>query len=147
MHPKEDSRYLSSHAMLGRIQYSKDEPEGVILYVKASMTGDEWPDIRQYADAHKDFVTRHLLGDTFDFPHETTADQFFDENQFEAYRHLGYKAIASIVTKMEQELGTALRNLSVADLLSMLGHDSTDENEIHAFRILVARLTGQYPNL
>ncbi len=135
MHPKEDSRYLSSHAMLGRIQYSKDEPEGVILYVKASMTGDEWPDIRQYADAHKDF------------PHETTADQFFDENQFEAYRHLGYKAIASIVTKMEDELGTSLRNLSVTDLLSMLGHDSTDENEIHAFRILVARLTGQYPNL
>jgi hypothetical protein len=135
MHPQKDSRYIASHAMLGRIQYGDDEPEGVILYVKASMTGDEWPDIRQYADAHEHF------------PHQTTADQFFDENQFEAYRHLGYKAIASIVTKMEQELGTALRNLSVADLLSMLGHDSADENEIHAFRILVARLTGQDPSL
>ena len=26
-----------------------------------------------------------------DFPHETTADQFFDESQFESYRHLGYE--------------------------------------------------------
>jgi hypothetical protein len=135
MHPQKDSRYIASHAMIGRIQYGHDEPEGVILYVKASMTGDEWPDIRQYADAHKEF------------PHETTADQFFDENQFESYRHLGYKAIATIVEKMELELGTSLRNLSVVDLLDILGHDSTDEDKIRAFRILVARLTGQYPEL
>ena len=25
------------------------------------------------------------------FPHQTTADQFFDEEQFEAYRELGYR--------------------------------------------------------
>ena len=25
-----------------------------------------------------------------DFPHETTADQWFDENQFECYRNLGF---------------------------------------------------------
>jgi hypothetical protein len=135
MHPQKDSRYIASHAMIGRIQYGYDEPEGVILYVKASMTGNEWPDIRQYADAHDHF------------PHETTADQFFDENQFESYRHLGYKAIATIVEKMEDELGSPLRDLSVKDLLAALGHDSADENKIRAFRILVARLTGQYPKL
>ncbi len=26
-----------------------------------------------------------------DFPDQTTADQFFDERQFEAYRELGYQ--------------------------------------------------------
>jgi hypothetical protein len=35
-------------------------------------------DIRQYAESHPAF------------PHEPTSDQFFDENQFEAYRHLGF---------------------------------------------------------
>ena len=35
-------------------------------------------DIRQYAESHPEF------------PHEPTSDQFFDENQFEAYRHLGF---------------------------------------------------------
>jgi hypothetical protein len=65
----------------GRIRYP-DFPDGrydgAIVYLKNSLIGDEWPDIRQYADAHADF------------PHETTADQFFDEDQFEAYRHLGF---------------------------------------------------------
>jgi hypothetical protein len=28
-----------------------------------------------------------------DFPHETTGDQFFSEEQFEAYRALGFHAV------------------------------------------------------
>jgi hypothetical protein len=37
-----------------------------------------------------------------DFPDQTTGDQFFDENQFDAYRELGYRAsipLASNLTK------------------------------------------------
>ena len=34
-----------------------------------------------------------------DFPHETTADQFFDEVQFEAYRALGYVIAERTLTK------------------------------------------------
>ena len=41
------------------------------------MTGDEDEVIREY----------RLRNPTF--PHESTADQFFDEGQFEAYRALG----------------------------------------------------------
>jgi hypothetical protein len=118
MHPAKDSRYIDAHAMIGRIQYSKSHsdaaPEGVIIYIKSSMTGNEWPDIRQYADAHKDF------------PHQTTADQFFDENQFEAYRHLGYKAIATMIEdlnkyiKSELEIETDFKNVPVADLVDRL---------------------------
>ncbi|MGH7535642.1 MAG: hypothetical protein ACREMG_08650, partial [Gemmatimonadales bacterium] len=33
------------------------------------------------------------------FPHETTADQFFSESQFESYRTLGSHAVAQILTE------------------------------------------------
>jgi hypothetical protein len=50
---------------------------GTILYLKPSLTGAEPPDVAHYASAHRSF------------PHESTADQFFDEKQFESYRRLG----------------------------------------------------------
>ena len=42
------------------------------------MTGDEPPDVQQYAATNPTF------------PFETTLDQFFDEPQFESYRALGF---------------------------------------------------------
>ena len=41
------------------------------------MTGDEPEDVLSYH-------TQHPV-----FPHDSTADQFFDETQFESYRRLG----------------------------------------------------------
>lgn len=49
----------------------------LMLYVKASVTGDEPEDIRHYHQSHPEF------------PHESTGDQFFDEAQWESYRKLG----------------------------------------------------------
>jgi hypothetical protein len=49
----------------------------MLVYIKASRTGDEPADVAEYAGRHPDF------------PHETTADQFFSESQFESYRRLG----------------------------------------------------------
>jgi hypothetical protein len=65
-----------AHAVLGRIKYSESE-SGVLVYVKASMTGDEHISVREYKARSPTF------------PHETTADQFFTESQYEAYRNLG----------------------------------------------------------
>jgi hypothetical protein len=48
-----------------------------LLYIKATRTGDETADIRNYAALHPDF------------PNETTLDQVFDEPQWESYRKLG----------------------------------------------------------
>jgi hypothetical protein len=48
-----------------------------LIYIKASLTGDEPPDVRHYASQNTSF------------PHQTTTDQFFDETQFESYRRLG----------------------------------------------------------
>jgi hypothetical protein len=63
---------------------------GRILYVKATLTGDEPSDVRHYAARHPDF------------PHETTADQFFDEAQFEAYRALGEHIGAEVVPELRR---------------------------------------------
>jgi len=62
----------------GKVYYN-DGSEGRILYIKASRINALPEDVKGYARAHADF------------PHESTADQFFDEAQFEAYRELGYR--------------------------------------------------------
>lgn len=50
---------------------------GVLLYIKASMTGNE-----------SEYLLRYRAENP-DFPHESTAKQLFSEQQFEAYRYLG----------------------------------------------------------
>ena len=65
------------YCALGEITYPGSTVPGWLLYIKPGYHGDEPADIRSYALAH----------DTF--PHETTANQWFSESQFEAYRGLG----------------------------------------------------------
>ena len=69
------------HCAVGKINYSAVDPciaDGTLLYIKPSLTGDEPIDIQQYAVKSSSF------------PHESTADQWFDESQFESYRMLGF---------------------------------------------------------
>jgi hypothetical protein len=68
--------YSNAHAAIARIRYASGN-HGWLVYVKATLTGDEPLDVREYHSCHHDF------------PHETTADQFFDEAQWESYRRLG----------------------------------------------------------
>jgi hypothetical protein len=58
---------------------------GKLLYIKAAINGNEPPDVTQYARTHPTF------------PHESTANQFFNEAQFESYRHLGHHALRTIL--------------------------------------------------
>ncbi|HVW87240.1 MAG TPA: hypothetical protein VHB50_21285, partial [Bryobacteraceae bacterium] len=69
-----------AHCTVGRITYSNGSL-GYLLYLKSSVTGDESVGIAQYRSVHPSF------------PHETTADQFFSEDQFESYRSLGYHVV------------------------------------------------------
>jgi hypothetical protein len=79
------------HFAVGKIYYPgiwdaaghpvQTEVEGILLYVKASVTGDE-------PDYVLDYNRRYSA-----FPHETTLDQFFSEDQMEAYRALGFHAL------------------------------------------------------
>jgi hypothetical protein len=67
------------HAAIGLIHYGADET-GVLIYIKSSLSGDENDYILDYKRRNKSF------------PHETTIDQFFSEDQFETYRALGFHA-------------------------------------------------------
>jgi Patatin-like phospholipase len=67
------------HCAIGEISYPGNR-KGVLIYIKASLTGDE-------NDYIFDYKRRYT-----DFPHETTLDQWFTEEQFEAYRALGFHA-------------------------------------------------------
>jgi hypothetical protein len=53
--------------------------DGRIIYIKPAVhfTDNEGAGVRSYANASETF------------PHESTADQFFTESQFESYRSLG----------------------------------------------------------
>jgi hypothetical protein len=73
-----------AHCAVGKINY-KDGPKGTLVYIKASLTGDEPKDVLQYA-----------VGED-SFPHERTADQWFSESQFESYRVLGYEAAEATI--------------------------------------------------
>jgi hypothetical protein len=74
---------------IGKIVYPHrdgDDPEappreGILIYLKSSYFAEDKlpPDVVAYAKLNKTF------------PHETTADQFFSESQFESYRKLGYQ--------------------------------------------------------
>ncbi len=73
-----------------------DKLDGYLVYIKASLTGREPVDVIQYAKTHKDF------------PHETTANQFFNEPQFESYRKLGSFILKTIEGQAENVVKEAM---------------------------------------
>jgi len=78
---KKRSKDSSCCAAIADVLYDFDDEQqmsqGRLLYVKAALCGGEPVDVREYHARHGEF------------PHETTADQFFDEAQWESYRKLG----------------------------------------------------------
>jgi len=77
-----------AHAAIGTIHYRRRDPsapaDGMLIYLKASILTDPPAgscraplDVRVYREQQPAF------------PHESTADQWFSEKQFEAYRALG----------------------------------------------------------
>jgi hypothetical protein len=81
--PRPDIALSERHFTVGRIRYPKtpehpDEEIGWLLVLKASLTGDEMARIENYQRENPAF------------PQQPTSDQFFDDDQFESYRELGY---------------------------------------------------------
>ena len=64
-----------------------------------STTGNETPDVQNYAEAHADF------------PHQTTADQFFSESQFESYRMLGAYTMDQLCTECGGDFRSFIRHI------------------------------------
>lgn len=78
-----DRKLSGQHCAMGIIKYPKCESHlkeeiGYLFYCKSSLTGDEPTHLYEY----------RVKNPTF--PHQSTADQWFDERQFEVYRELGF---------------------------------------------------------
>jgi predicted acylesterase/phospholipase RssA len=85
-----DSGLFGASCAAGTIRYSHvDEGglDGTILYIKPAIVGDENADLIAYRKANPDF------------PHQSTADQWFDEAQFESYRALGYHIARNVLSR------------------------------------------------
>lgn len=68
------------YCAIGTIGYSTVDgkgTDGTLVYIKPTFYGTEPADVYQYGQTHEAF------------PHDPTADQWFDESQFESYRMLG----------------------------------------------------------
>ncbi|MDT4953700.1 MAG: hypothetical protein QOJ02_1838 [Acidobacteriota bacterium] len=78
-YPEQHEKGLNGGAKIPD-EYSPEDKEyrtGIIIYFKPSIVGKETADVRQYAIENKNF------------PQQSTANQWFDEAQFESYRRLG----------------------------------------------------------
>jgi hypothetical protein len=77
-------KFSKCHWALGTIHYDQVDPGrhiGTLIYIKTSITGDEPADVLNYRCEHPTF------------PHQSTAEQWFAESQFESYRCLGQHCI------------------------------------------------------
>ena len=79
-------RRSQCHAILARVHYLDNDEFSWLLVVKPSIMGDEATDVLQYQ--RKNTI----------FPHESTADQYFDEAQWESYRKLGEHIATELFT-------------------------------------------------
>lgn len=86
---------------LANITYNNcDKPTGILVYLKLAMIDDLPTDLYSYKGVNPAF------------PHESTADQSFDEKQFEAYRELGYHVAWQMMRSSEYENGQDIFPLS-----------------------------------
>jgi hypothetical protein len=87
-----------SEPSLGDPGYHYDDNEGILVYIKTGLTGDEPVDLLNYRAENPDF------------PDESTIDQFFSESQFESYRVLGLHSIIKLFegVKFQREGGAPI---------------------------------------
>jgi hypothetical protein len=102
--PNKQTRLSPGHIVRGTIRYPETLPteKGEVIYIKASLTGKapqehspppvkgsvQLPDVPGDVQNYK---LQHL-----DYPHDSTAEQWFTESQFESYRRLGQSVAESI---------------------------------------------------
>ena len=98
---------------VGRIRYSAvdagsdpSRTDGILIYLKPALYGREPSDVQQYARTSETF------------PHESTADQFFSESQFESYRALGEFIVDELLDKPLDTTDLDVTANSVGSLLA-----------------------------
>jgi hypothetical protein len=94
---KDNSVIEGAYYALGMIDYANAPgggEVGYILYIKPGYHGGESAGVVAYATANAAF------------PHESTADQFFSESQFESYRTLGFEIMDSALNEAAENVDT-----------------------------------------
>jgi hypothetical protein len=88
-----DNHRISTHSYtIGEIKYKRPNgttKTGILYYIKPNLLKGMSQDIFGYAFQNHDF------------PHQSTADQYFDETQFEAYREMGFFIGENFVNKSD----------------------------------------------
>ncbi|MEP7220653.1 MAG: hypothetical protein ABI876_17135, partial [Bacteroidota bacterium] len=111
-----DERYGTQHFVVGKIRYSeahartlgwtdcKEEESrtGYIIVVKPTLTQAESVDVRQYGFENDSF------------PQQSTADQWFDEAQFESYRRLGELSVEQLLKSFQGGIDERLTSAASA---------------------------------
>ncbi|MGZ8833876.1 MAG: patatin-like phospholipase family protein, partial [Thermoanaerobaculia bacterium] len=90
--PQQQGR-LGKYCALANIRYDLvdgDVKPGRLLYIKPAVYDDCPPDVKNYEK------------ESDGFPHESTADQFFTESQFESYRALGRHMVDQMVIDQDR---------------------------------------------
>jgi predicted acylesterase/phospholipase RssA len=84
----------TAHYAVGAIHYVPGDPasDGVLIYLKPALVKDDAADLLGYAATNSEF------------PHDTTANQFFDESHFENYRAMGEATGRTARAAIEQAL-------------------------------------------
>jgi hypothetical protein len=119
------------HCAIGLIKYCNSDPpidnlpagsdktvkDGILVYVKPSLTNDEPADVLNYKRMHPVF------------PHEPTVDEWFSESQFESYRALGQHVIRTLFCG--GGLSKDLSTIDIDDLIRCLQRDWNDPETIN----------------
>jgi hypothetical protein len=91
------------HVLAGTIRYDEVGGVGTIIYIKPALTGDEPVDVLNYQKSHPTF------------PHESTAEQWFSEAQFESYRMLGLHSVeVALADRSENGFGSVAERITAA---------------------------------
>jgi Patatin-like phospholipase len=89
-YPEADLKLAQSGHVVGRIRYA-DDSSATLIYLKTTLIEDLPLGLLGYRGANPTF------------PDQSTADQFFDEEQFEAYRELGYRIASAMLADAQAQ--------------------------------------------
>ncbi len=108
--PDDETGLVQQHFVVGRIRYDAvhtpqekcspddedfcyDNNQGIIVWIKSGINGDEPADITTYHATSQDF------------PYQATFDLFYSEAQFEAYRALGEHSLQTLLSGLTFDAG------------------------------------------
>ena len=100
--PIEKTPFAVRGFSIGTIQYPDTAELGALLYLQLAPISEMPPDIDSYRRRYPEF------------PNQSTADQFFDEEQLEAYRELGLKTMLQALELLKSDTSPVLKALRTA---------------------------------